>query len=105
MKEQLKKANTLVELIDTIALFYDLHNNTPSKMIKDIVTSQIKRAVNITDNYVLDAANKSITLHEYLLTFGYYYDEKNDFLNPIHRNKLIDSLPNLLTVTRAKQIK
>lgn len=104
MLERLKKTQSMVEFIDTLAMYYDLQNNTPSKFIKDILTSRIKTAVDIQDKYVLDAASNSVTLQDYLLTFGYYYDEKNNFLNPVHRNKLISSIGNLVTVTRAKKL-
>lgn len=105
MKEQLFKAETMAAFIETLGRFYDLHNNKPSKMIMQILVTAIQAAINIQDKYIVEAALKSLTLYDFLLTFAVYYDELNDLLTDRHKQKLIDKIPVLITTTRCKEIK
>ena len=105
MKEQLLNTKTMTAFIETLCKFYDLHNNRPSKMIMQILVTAIQAAINIQDKYIVEAALKSLTLRDFLLTFAVYYDEINDLFTDKHKQKLIDKIPVLVATTRAKEIK
>jgi len=105
MRNTLEKTNTLVDFVDKLSEFYDLRNCSPSKMIKQMLTTAITSAINIQDRTVIDAAINSISLYDYLNTFAKYYDSINGFLSLPHKLKFMDKINNVITITRCKKIK
>lgn len=94
----------MTAFIETLCKFYDLHNNRPSKMILQILITAIQTAINVQDKYVIEAALKSLTLRDFMLTFAVYYDELNDIFSDKHKEKLIEKIPTLVSITRAKAL-
>lgn len=104
MYQSLNKTKKLVDFIDELAMFYDLRNNQPSKMILVMLSTAIKTATNINDKSVVEAALKSISLYDFLMTFAIYYDSVNDLLTDEHKKKIISKIETIVNFTRCKKI-
>lgn len=105
MRNILEKTNTLVEFVDKLSEYYDLRNCTPSKMIKQMLTTAITTAINIQDRNVIDAAINSVSLFDYLQTFAAYYDSINKVFSFAHKHAFITKIKNVVTITSCKKIK
>lgn len=107
MYTKLKDTNqvkTLVDFIEELATIYDLRGTTPSKMILTMIATAIKVAIGLQDKYVIEAALKSISLYDFLMTFAAYYDEINERLDDKHRTRFIDKIQSIVNLTRCKKI-
>ncbi len=104
MYQTLNKTTKLVDFIDELAMFYDIRNNQPSKMILVMLSTAIKLATNINDKAVVEASLKSISLYDFLMTFAVYYDSINELLTPEHKKKIIDKIETIVRFTRCKKI-
>ena len=104
MNEALNKATTLVEFIDTLASYYDLQGNKPSKMILVMIATAIKTAVGIENRDIVEASLKSVTLYDFLMTFAQYYDSVNKVLDIKHKQLMLTKITGVMNMTRCKKI-
>jgi hypothetical protein len=103
MRDQLLNTNSLVDFVDVLSKFYDLKNCRPYKLVLTLLTKNIIKHLDIKDRHIIDTVMQSKTLYDYLKTFGYYYDERNDTFKSTHKIKLIENINTVMTMTGCKK--